>query len=107
MELYYASIDDREKGLDVNKKIFNAKINRKQLILFIDEIWVEKKGIYVAMIGSESCDYYVTDSIYKVLDYFRNSPPNKTYFLFEEPTYEEAFEYCKDHCEIHELGLNH
>ena len=106
MELYYASIEDREKGLDVNKKTFNAKINRTQLISFIDEIWSGNKRIYVAMIGSETCDYFVTDSIYKVQEYFRKSPPNKTYFLFEEPTYEEAFEYCKDHCEVHELGLN-
>lgn len=42
----------------------------------------------------------------KVQKYFLDGDVNKTYFLFEEPTYEEALMYCKDLCEIHELGLN-
>lgn len=108
MKLYHATIEERKQGLDVKCINFNAKINIDNLQHFIDNEYCGKmkKVIFIAMVGEDTNDYYITDSYLKVQDFFRYSIPNKNYYLFEEETYEEAFEYCKSHCEIHELGLN-
>jgi hypothetical protein len=111
MKLYHASIEDRKQELDVNCIDFgiNEKVSKAKLIDFIDEKYCGKmkKVVFIAMIGSDTSDYFITDSHMKVQNYFLNSPYiAASYFLFEEQTYEDAFEYCKDHCEVHELGLN-
>jgi len=104
MKLYHASIEDRENELDVNCNIFK---NRDRLIDFIDEKYCgkNKKVIFVAMPGYNTTDYFITDSYLKVQEYFMTFF-NTEYFLFEEPTYEEALRYCIGLCEIHPLGLN-
>ena len=109
MKLYHATIEEREQGLDVKCIEFNTKINIDKIQHFIDETYCgkNKKVVFIAMVGNDTHDYYITDSYLKVLDFFRYSLPNKNYYLFEEPTYEEAFGYCTDNAEIHELGLNH
>ncbi len=106
MKLYYGSLIDREKGLNVKCINFNTKVSKTKLIYKLDELWSGNKCIYIAMVGSDTCDYFITDSYLKVQDYFNNSEINTNYFVYEEKTYEDAFEYCKYHCEIHELGLN-
>jgi hypothetical protein len=107
MKLYHATIEQRNNHEDVREINFNTKTDKEGIIEFIDAYYHgHSKVILIAMIGSETNDYFITDSYLKVQRYFNSFPVNKTYFLFEEPTYEEAFEYCKDHCEIHELGLN-
>lgn len=108
IKFYHATIEDREQGKDV--KCIEFKYTDKfndNIQHFIDETYCGKmkKVVFIAMIGEDSKEYFVTDNYLKVQDYFRYSLPNNTYFLFEEPTYEEAFLYCKDNCEVHELGL--
>jgi hypothetical protein len=112
IQLHHATIEDRDSGLDVQCYEFKMKAKHKDntdmLQHFIDDRYCGKmkKVVFIAMVGSETNDYFITDNYNKVIDFFRYSLPNEVYFLFEEPTYEEAFEYCKSHCEVHELGLN-
>lgn len=108
MILHHATVEQRENEEDINEIGFKSKIDKTSLLEYIDQYYhgKNKKVVFVAMIGSNSNDYFITDSYMKVQKYFLDGDVNKTYFLFEEPTYEEALMYCKDLCEIHELGLN-
>lgn len=105
IRLHHASIEDRKNDLDVNCDIFTSK---HELIDFIDEKYCgkNKKVVFIALVGNETSNYFITDNYLKAENYFLNQYIHSDYYLFEEETFEEAFEYCKDHCEIHELGLN-
>ena len=105
IKLNYATFKDYSNIETIEFGITNFK---KKLIDFIDDKYCGKghKCVFVAMVGSETTDYFVTDSYLKVEEYFNSQPINSNYFLFEESTFENAFGYCKDHCEVHELGLN-
>ena len=106
IKFYHATIEDREQGKDV--KCIEVNFPIENLTDIIDETYCGKmkKVVFIAMIGSDSKDYLITDDYINVETYFEFMDKKDAYFLFEEPTYEEAFAYCKDHCEIHELGLN-
>lgn len=99
MKLYHAIAEELDiKDIDFKKNI--------DIIEYIDDIYCGKmkKIIFIAMIGEDANDYYITDSYLKIQDFFKNSLPNKKYYLFEQKTYEEAFEFCKIHSEDHELA---
>jgi len=116
IELNYSTVEDREQHKDVEKHNFESK---DLLLSFIKSKYIidydNKPVVFVVMVNrsefkdeSDNKGYFISSSFNEVLDYlFKKLKDN--YFdivtLFEEYTYSNAFNYCKDHCEVHELGL--
>lgn len=110
IELNYSTVEDREHLLDVRKYQF------EEITDISDFIRKEYKGkdkrvVFIILLSSEHNDanfYFVTDSWIFAFEYIEQMKVvynGKKVTLFEEYTYSDAFDYCKDHCEVHELGL--
>ncbi len=101
MILHHGTIEQSQNNLDIEKISFNSKINLGKLIDYIDNFYCgkQKDRVFVAMIGSESKDFFITSSYLKVEQYFNTKESNTNYFLFEYEDYTSAFEYCIDFCE--------
>ena len=117
LRLNYSTVEDREKELDVRNYNFKSKDELLSFIKFeYHKVNDNKPVVFIAMFNrsefqdtEDSTGYFVSANFNEILDYlFKRLKDN--YFnvvtLFEEYTYKDAFDYCKDHCEVHELGLS-
>ena len=103
MKLYHGTLENN--GTEINISCIEFK-NKLSLIDYIDEYYCgkNKEVVFVVMIGDKNHDYFVTDSYLKVQKFIEHLAIGSEYFVFEEPSYTEAFEYCIDASESHKLN---
>ena len=108
IKLHHATNTDRLLELPISYWEF---IGVDKAIDFIDNFYYDKKIeiIFICMKHAidNQRDYFITDNYLKVQRFFEsNTLPSYEWFLFEEPTYEEAFAYCLENSEGHKLAFN-
>lgn len=106
IEFMHSTIEELQAGEDVKKTNLNSI---RECNEFIENEYhgKNKKVVFIVMIN-EDADYFVTNNYMQITFYLTAISKFKLIeklVVFEEPTFEEAFLYCKDQCEVHELGL--
>lgn len=100
IELNYAKIDLDE---DIPCYKFNK---HSQMIDFIDKNCYQRDKIVWLLAKDESKDVFISESQLSIQDFLTKKTAWQStgvYFLFEYPSYEEAYKVALDMMEIHEL----
>lgn len=108
IKLHHHTNTDRMLDLPISYWEFSSAT---KAIDFIDKFYFGKniEIVFVCMKEGKDNekDFFVTDNHLKAQRFFESQTLiSQQWFLFEEPTYEEAFEYCKDCAEGHKLAFN-